>query len=97
MYGFDSLRDSAIVIYGGFAFIVIGLLLEDARRINTVLRYYSILLVSFPAIFVGFFLTKYWVEYIPRLYGPVPIVEIASERGRDASGGNHGVRSDRLS
>ena len=46
VYGFDSLRDSTIVIYGGFAFIVIGLLLEDARRINTVLRYYSIMLAS---------------------------------------------------
>jgi hypothetical protein len=72
------LRDSAIVMYGGFAFIVIGLLLEDARRINTVLHYYNILLVSFPAIFVGFYLTRYWVEYIPRLYGPVPIVEITA-------------------
>jgi hypothetical protein len=66
------------VIYGCFAFFVIGLLLEDARRINTVLRYYGIMLVSFPAIPVGFWLTKYWVDYIPRLYGPVPIVEIGA-------------------
>ena len=78
VYGFDSLRDSTIVMYGGFAFIVIGLLLEDARRIDTVLRYYNILLASFPAIFVGFCLTRYWVEYIPRLYGPVPIVDITT-------------------
>jgi hypothetical protein len=76
LYGFDSLRDSAVVIYGGFAFIVIGLLLEDARRINTVLRYYGIMLVSFPAIFVGLLLMKYWWDYIPRLYGPVPIVDV---------------------
>ena len=60
LYGFESLRDSAIVIYGGFAFIVIGLLLEDARRINIVLRYYGIVLASLPAIFVGLLLTKYW-------------------------------------
>ena len=78
VYGFDSLRDSTIVMYGAFAFIVIGLLLEDARRIDTVLRYYNILLVSFPAILVGFYLTRYWVEYIPRLSGPVPIVEITT-------------------
>ena len=78
LYGFDSLRDSVVVIYGGFAFIVIGLLLEDARRINTVLRYYGIMLASFPAIPVGFWLTKYWGDYIPRLYGPVPIVEIGA-------------------
>jgi hypothetical protein len=43
-HGIDSLRDSVIVVYGGFAFIVIGLLLEDARRINTVLRYYGVML-----------------------------------------------------
>jgi len=78
LYGFDSLRDSAIVMYGGFAFIVIGLLLEDARRIDTVLRYYGLMLLSFPAIPVGFWFTKYWVDYIPRLYGPVPIVEIGA-------------------
>ncbi|HEY2758340.1 MAG TPA: O-antigen ligase family protein [Pseudolabrys sp.] len=78
LYGFDSLRDSAIIMYGGFAFIVIGLLLEDARRIDTILRYYGIMLASFPAIPVGFWLTKYWVDYIPRLYGPVPIVEIGA-------------------
>jgi hypothetical protein len=59
LYGFESLRDSAIIIYGGFAFIVIGLLLEDARRIDTVLRYYSMFLVAFPAIPVGFWLTYY--------------------------------------
>ena len=78
LYGVDSLRDSVVVIYGCFAFFVIGLLLEDARRINAVVRYYGIMLASFPAIPVGFWLTKYWVDYIPRLYGPVPIVEIGS-------------------
>jgi hypothetical protein len=77
-YGFDSLRDSVVVVYGCFAFIVIGLLLEDARRINTALRYYGIMLASFPAIPVGFWLTKYWVDHIPRLYGPVPIVEVGA-------------------
>ncbi len=79
LYGFDALRDSVIILYGGFAFIVIGLLLEDARRIDTVLRYYGAFLATFPAIPVGFWLTKYWVDYIPRLYGPnVPVVEIGA-------------------
>jgi hypothetical protein len=78
LYGFDSLRDSTIVMYGGFAFIVIGLLLNDARRINTLLRYYHVLLVSFPAIFVGFYLTRFWLDYIPTLTGGVPIVEITA-------------------
>jgi hypothetical protein len=78
LYGFDALRDSVIIVYGCFAFIVIGLLLEDARRIDTILRYYGIMLWSFPAIPVGFWLTKYWVDYIPHLFGPVPIVEIGA-------------------
>ena len=78
LYGFDSLRDSVVVVYGCFAFIVIGLLLEDARRINTVLRYYGIMLASFPAIFVGILLTKYSGNFVPRLYGSVPIVEIGA-------------------
>jgi O-Antigen ligase len=78
MYGFDALRDSTIVMYGGFAFIVIGLLLEDARRIDTVLRYYNILLVSLPAMFVGFYLTHYWEEYLPSLTGPVAIVQLTT-------------------
>jgi len=78
VYGFDALRDSVIILYGGFAFIVIGLLLEDARRIDTILRYYGIMLVTFPAVLVGFWLTKYWVDNIPHLFGPVPIVEIGA-------------------
>ena len=77
-YGVDSLRDSTVVMYGGFALIVIGLLLEDARRIDTVLRYYNILPASLPAIFVGFCLTLYWNEYIPSFYGSVPIVDITT-------------------
>jgi hypothetical protein len=88
VYGFDALRDSVVILYGGFAFIVIGLLLEDARRIDTVLRYYSAFLVSFPAMAVGFWLTKYWVDYIPKLYGPnVPIIDItASSLGTHLAG-----------
>ncbi len=88
VYGFDALRDSVIILYGSFAFIVIGLLLEDARRIDTVLRYYAASLVAFPIIPLAFWLTKYWGDYIPRLYGPnVPIVEIgASALGTHLAG-----------
>ena len=79
VYGFDALRDSVIILYGGFAFIAIGLVLEDARRIDTVLRYYGASLVTFPIIPLAFWLTKYWGDYIPRLYGPnVPVVEIGA-------------------
>jgi hypothetical protein len=88
VYGVDALRDSVIILYGGFAFIVIGLLLGDARRIDTVLRYYGTLLVSFPAIPVGFWLTRYWIGELPSLFGPgVPIVEIqASAVGTHLAG-----------
>jgi hypothetical protein len=78
LYGFDSLRDSVVVIYGCFAFIVIGLLLEDARRINTLLRYYGIMLTCLPAMLAGFGLEKFYGESIPRLFGPVPIVDIGA-------------------
>src|SRR6267154_737372 len=86
-YGFESLRDSTIVMYGGFALIVIGLLLEDARRIDTVLRYYNIFLASFPAVFVGLYLSRFWVDDIPRLYGPVPIVDITTSAAGTHLGG----------
>jgi hypothetical protein len=78
VYGLDALRDSTVVMYGVFAFIVVGLLLEDERRINTVLRYYNLLLVSLPAIFAGFCLTLFWVEYIPRLVGAAAIVDLTT-------------------
>jgi O-Antigen ligase len=74
MYGFDALRDSVVVIYGGFAFIITGLLLEDARRIDIVLRHYRIMLASLPAMFVASLLVKYWGDDIPVLYGPVSIL-----------------------
>jgi len=78
LHGIDALRDAVIVLYGGFAFIVIALLLEDARRIETVVRYYSTFLLTFPAIPLAFWLTRYWGDYLPK-YGPnIPIVEIGA-------------------
>jgi hypothetical protein len=76
LYGFDSLRDSTVVAYGGFAFIVTGLLLEDPSRIHSVLRHYSVMLASFPAIFLALLLNKYWLDDIPQLFGAVPIVNV---------------------
>src|SRR5215469_11226636 len=74
LYGFDALRDSVIVIYGGFAFILIGLLLEDARRIDIMVRYYRVMLASLPAMFAGSLLLKYWGDDIPQVFGPVPVL-----------------------
>ena len=47
-HGFNALRDSVVIMYGGFSFIVTALLIEDSRRVATLLKYYS----SFLAIFI---------------------------------------------
>lgn len=88
IYGFDALRDSVIVMYGGFAFIVIGLLLEDGRRIDTALRYYGTFVATLPVMSVGYMITKYWVDQIPSLYGPnIPVLDIqASAAGSHLAG-----------
>jgi hypothetical protein len=82
VYGVDALRDSVVIIYGGFAFIVIALLLQDSRRIDTILRYY----VRFVAVFVPVIpcllaIDHYLYEYIPLLPGAnTPIIGLrASE------------------
>ena len=33
------------------------------------------MLAGLPALFAGLLVTKYWAEYIPWLYGPVPILD----------------------
>jgi hypothetical protein len=87
-YGLESLRDSVVVLYGGFAFVVIGLVLEDTRRINIVLRSYRTLITAFPLVPVGFILTKYWMDDLPRVLGPgIPLVDIqASAVGTHLAG-----------
>ena len=60
VYGFDALRDSVIILYGTFALIVISLLLEDARRIDTLVHYYAAFVAVFvPGIAVLFNSTEY--------------------------------------
>jgi len=48
-YGLDALRDSVIVMYGGMAFVVIGLLVDDSRRIDRIIDFYR----TFTGIFLG--------------------------------------------
>lgn len=65
-YGFDALRDSVVTMYGLFSFIVLALLLDDPRRLNTILDYYGAFLGWFvplvPALFV---VSHYLQDYIP--------------------------------
>ena len=77
-YGMDALRDSVVIIYGGFAFIVIALLLEDRRRIDTILRYYGRFAAAFVPIVPFLFATdRYLNEYIPIMpTANAPILEV---------------------
>jgi hypothetical protein len=78
IYGFDALRDSVVVMYGCFAFIIIGLLLEGAHRINTVVRWYdgfsNIYVLAIPFIFA---FNHFMADHIPYLPGTdVPLILI---------------------
>ena len=42
-FGIDTLRDSAIVAYGGFAFIFVALLLESPERLPRIIRFLCVL------------------------------------------------------
>ena len=70
VYGVDALRDSVVIMYGGFAFIVTALLLEDSRRLNIILRWYSAFLNVFILV-IPFVVAidRYLGNYIPNLPG----------------------------
>jgi hypothetical protein len=53
-YGVDALRDSVIILYGGFAFIITALLLERPERLSLIIRFFRLLgtLVVFLAPFL---------------------------------------------
>jgi hypothetical protein len=78
LFGFDALRDSAVIMYGGFAFIIVALLLEDGRRVNSILRYYNIFLgVYVPIIPFLFIFSRYMEGYIPKWPGSsTPLLEL---------------------
>jgi O-antigen ligase len=80
-YGFDALRDSVVIMYGGFAFIVIALLLEDGRRINSILRYYGAFVNIFiPTIPFLYAFYRYMGDYIPKWPGyNVPVLHVSGE------------------
>src|SRR5258708_4649922 len=66
VYGFEALRDSVVVMYGGFAFVIIALLLEDTRRINAIVRHYGAFLsIYVPTIPFVFAFSQYMSDYIP--------------------------------
>jgi hypothetical protein len=77
-YGIDALRDSVVIMYGGFALIIVALLLEDRRRIDTILGYYGKFAAAFvPIIPFLFAIDRYLNEYIPRFpHVNAPVLEV---------------------
>jgi O-antigen ligase/polysaccharide polymerase Wzy-like membrane protein len=69
-FGIDALRDSVILMYGGFAFITAALVIEDHRRIDTLVRYYQrFLWVYIPAVPFLFPLGFYFGDQLPTVPG----------------------------
>ncbi|MGY4320613.1 hypothetical protein ACVWW1_009940 [Bradyrhizobium sp. JR3.5] len=69
-YGSDALRDSVILVYGVFAFVVAALLIEDYRRIDTIISYYQKFLdIYVPVVPILFPLSFYFADYIPNVPG----------------------------
>lgn len=77
-YGFDAPRDSIVIMYGGFSFIVILLLLDDPQKLAIGLRRYAdfigwlvpLLLFLFP-------LSHQFRDYIPHTPGSqVPLIAL---------------------
>ncbi|MHC2335441.1 O-antigen ligase family protein [Bradyrhizobium sp. USDA 4454] len=69
-YGFDALRDSVILVYGGFAFVVAALLIEDYRRIDRIIGYYQKFLdIYVPLVPILFPLSFYFADDIPTIPG----------------------------
>ncbi|MGA2494107.1 MAG: O-antigen ligase family protein [Roseiarcus sp.] len=88
-YGFDALRDSVIFMYGGFAFVVAALLIEDGRRVNTAIRYYNTFLdIYVPAVLFLFPLSFYFRDSVPTIPGTtVPLIWVgAGEVGTHLAG-----------
>ncbi|MBX9823659.1 MAG: O-antigen ligase family protein [Xanthobacteraceae bacterium] len=79
-YGIDALRDSAIVIYGAFSYIVIALLLDDGRRLDQLVQRYARFLDFFvPAVPILFGVCQYMREWVPNVPGTqVPIVMLGA-------------------
>lgn len=56
-YRVDALRDGAVALYGGYAFVMIALLLDDPRRLGTLLRMFRWLArIAIPMAIIAFIL-----------------------------------------
>jgi hypothetical protein len=53
-YGVDALRDSVVLLYGAFAFIVMALLIEKPARVEGIIRFYGKFATRYAAVPVLF-------------------------------------------
>lgn len=78
-YGIDALRDGAVALYGGFAFIVAALLVERPIRIAQIVGYFRVhARVLIPIAIVLYLIARFFGSSIPKL--PGQNVEIISVR-----------------
>jgi hypothetical protein len=78
-YGVDALRDGAVALYAGFAFIVAALLIERPIRIAQIMGYFRIQArVLIPIAIVLYLIARFFFASIPKL--PGQNVEIISVR-----------------
>jgi hypothetical protein len=76
VYGMDAPRDSVIIMYGSFAFVVTALLLDDPRRLDTIVGLYDRFLLWFvPLVAVLFAISSYLRPLLPRVPGTdIPVI-----------------------
>lgn len=78
-YGVDALRDGAVALYAGFAFIVAALLVERPARIAQIVAYFRVhARVLIPIAIVFYLIARFFSASIPKL--PGQNVEIISVR-----------------
>lgn len=69
-YGIDAPRDSVIIMYGAFSYIIMGLLLDDARRLDFLIDCYKRFIRYFiPIVPFLFFLSQYAKDWPPNIPG----------------------------
>lgn len=78
VHGMDALRDSVIIMYGGFAYVVAAVLLQDSRRLEVLLDLYGrFLRIYVPIIPFLFGLSLYFKDWLPNVPGTdVPIIQL---------------------
>ncbi|RXT55130.1 hypothetical protein B6S44_10950 [Bosea sp. Tri-44] len=69
-YGVDALRDGAVALYAGFAFIVAALIVERPARIAQIVGYFRIhARVLVPTAFFLYLVARFFGDSLPRLPG----------------------------